>query len=413
MIVSTMRPPIRESRLHGKRVALVCGHFSPEIGYQEVDLAAAFTRLGAEVRVITSTRPSKNARAVVSGDYRPGLARPDGYEVVRLTPRFTVGPNVLGCNVLPALRDFVPDHVILVGPGKLFGVELFSSHTPPWRRIAIVQDNSEDGRSRGSARIRFLRAAARRLVKQPVYRRVVRNADRIVLNVPETREIIGLWLGPSEREMLSRKGLELRLGFDPEKFRFNPEQRRAWRRRHGVDESEVLLVTCTRATPGKRLEDIITSISSLRGQGFPVRYVLAGLLDDGYGQMLRDHAAARRDPSAFLLLPMLGHEEMCGVFNACDLGFWPQAAITIQQAMGTGLAVVLRNKPTVSHLVVEGWNGWYLGLNETVQDVLARAIEELSARPVQQRLSRRSDCAIFNRSYLSYDRIALEMIGDL
>ena len=31
--------------LSDKRIAIVCGHFAPEIGYQEVDLARAFTRL--------------------------------------------------------------------------------------------------------------------------------------------------------------------------------------------------------------------------------------------------------------------------------------------------------------------------------------------------------------------------------
>ena len=46
-----------ERPLTGDRVAIVCGHFSPEIGYQEVDLAKAFVRLGAQVRVVTTTRP--------------------------------------------------------------------------------------------------------------------------------------------------------------------------------------------------------------------------------------------------------------------------------------------------------------------------------------------------------------------
>jgi glycosyltransferase involved in cell wall biosynthesis len=342
------------------------------------------------------------------------MIRPDGYEVVRLAPKLTLGPNVLGCKVLPAIRDFAPDHVVLVGPGKLFGLELFSSHAPPWRRIAIVQDNSEDGRSRGGAApSMWLRAVAHRLVKQPAYRRVVRNADRIVLNVPETREIIRPWLGASEREMLSEKSLELRLGFDPEKFRFDLERREQWRRRHAVEENEILLVTCTRATPDKRLEDVIGSVSRLRAQGLPLRYVLAGLLEDGYGRMLRDHAVTQRDPAGFVLLPMLGQEEMCELFSACDLGFWPRAAITIQQAMGTGLPVVLRNKPNVSHLVVPGRNGWYVEPDETLEEVLATAIGELSSLSAEERTSRRTDYADFNRSYLSYDVIALETVGSL
>ena len=326
-----------------------------------------------------------------------------------------LGPNVLGCKVLPAVRDFAPDHVILVGPGKLFGLELFSSRNPPWRRIAIVQDNSEDGRARGGTAVtKWLRAIAHRLIKRPAYRRVVRNADRLVLNVPETREIIHPWLGPSEREMLSQKSLELRLGFDPEKFHFDLERREQWRRRHAVDEDEMLLVTCTRATPDKRLEEVIGSVSlaSSSGPSGPIRAgrTCSRMHTDGASGSRR---GAARSGWRSCCCPMLGQEEMCELFSGCDLGFWPRAAITIQQAMGTGLPVVLRNKPNVSHLVVSGRNGWYVEPDETLEEVLSIAIGELSSLSTDERTSRRADCAAFNGSYLSYDVIALETVESL
>jgi glycosyltransferase involved in cell wall biosynthesis len=400
--------------LAGTRVAIVCGHFTPDVGYQEVDLARAFSRQGARVRVVTSTSLSPNARTIVAQEYSPGLVHHHDYDVIRLSPRLTIGPNVLGCNVLPAIREFAPTHVILVGPGKLFGLELFSSDRPSWRKIAIIQDNSESActRERGAWRGRP-RELVHRLVKRPTYRRVVRNADRIVLNVPETRHIIQPWLRSRERELLARKGLDLRLGFDPERFFLDLDRRREWRERHAVTESELLLATCTRATPAKRLQDMISSVSELRAQGLAVRYVLAGLLDNPYGQWLRQHASEQPEPAAFLLLPVLRHDEMRAMFSACDLGFWPRAAITIQQAMGTGLPVVLRSRPSVIHLVVSGQNGWYVQPHETVEEVLATAIGSLSALTLEERVARREAAANFNRAYLSYDQIALEMVNGL
>jgi glycosyltransferase involved in cell wall biosynthesis len=400
--------------LAATRVAIVCAHFTPEVGYQEVDLARAFARLGARVRVVTTTRLSRNARTIVGQEYAAGIVRHDGYDVSRLSPRVTIGPNVLGCNVLPEIRDFVPSHVILVGPGKLFGLELFSSGSSSWRSIAIIQDNSEAGSVQERGRLqRRSRALAHRLVKRPAYRRVVRNADRIVLNVPETRAIIRPWLGQRERKRLAQNGLDLRLGFDPERFYLDLCERREWRERHAVPDDELLLTTCTRATPAKRLEDIISSVSRLIAQGRAVRYVLAGLLDDAYGQRLRRHASEQAEPAAFLLLPALRHDEMRAMFSGCDLGFWPRAAITIQQAMGTGLPVVLRNRPSVSHLVIPGRNGWYVQPHETVEDVLANAIGDVTALTVEERLARREAAASLSLSYLSYDRIALEMVDGL
>ena len=59
----------------------------------------------------------------------------EGYEVVRLAPRLTVGANVLGCQAAPATVAFRPDHVILVGPGKLFGLDLLQAGPTAWRNL--------------------------------------------------------------------------------------------------------------------------------------------------------------------------------------------------------------------------------------------------------------------------------------
>lgn len=392
--------------LAGVRVTVVAGNFSPEIGYQEVDLAAAFVRLGANVLVVTSTRPSRNARALVEADYPAGLADGPRYGILRLRPKVVLGTSVLGCKVLPAVRDFTPDHVVLVGPGKLFGLDLFRAPSAPWSRIALIQDNSDDGRSSGSFAKRALRAGVQRTIKQPAYRRVVRNADRIVLSVPETREIVSRSLGPSERKRLAETGVELPLGFDQERFYFDAGARHRWRTEYGVGDDEVLLVTCTRATRSKRLELLVDATARLRARGLPVRYVLAGLLDDTYGHELRERVTQLDDPSGILLLPVLPQDEMRELFSACDFGFWPQAAITIQQAMGTGLPVVLPSKPSLGHLLVDGKNGWYAAPEEDPTEAIAGAVRSMARRTEDERAA----IARMNGEYLSYDHIATQMV---
>jgi glycosyltransferase involved in cell wall biosynthesis len=291
-------------------------------------------------------------------------------------------------------------------PGSCSALTCSTQIRPP------VQDNSDDGSSSGPAAIRVLRAIAHRAIKRQAYRRVVRNADRVVLNVPETREIITPWLTRRERTRLSATALELQLGFDPETFFFDPVARRAWRRLHAIEDHEFLLTTCTRVTASKKLEQAIGAVSALRRRGIVVRYILAGVLEDAYGEALRKHVERQPDPSAFLLLPALEHAEMRDLFSSADLGFWPQAAITIQQAMGTGLPVVLWERPSVSHLLVDSQNGWYVQPN-MLEQVLTTAIDILSSLTLQERLSRRAERVEFNRTYLSYDIIALEMISGL
>ncbi len=54
------------------RIAIATGHFMPEIGYQEVYLARAYSRLGHEVKVFTSTLISPTGKNVLKGNYKDG-----------------------------------------------------------------------------------------------------------------------------------------------------------------------------------------------------------------------------------------------------------------------------------------------------------------------------------------------------
>lgn len=398
----------------GSRIAIVCAHFAEETGYQEVALARAYARLGAVVRVITSTELSPNARTLVERSFEPGLTvSDDGYEVARLRPWLTPGPNVFARGVAPWVAEFSPHYVILVGPGKLFGLDVFGAPRTPWRRIAIIQDNSEAMPPVQRASPRSLaRQAGEALLKNPAYRRVLRRADRVVLNVPETRSIVAGRLTPAERSLLEGKAVDLWLGFDPQRFFYDEEAGRVWRAANEVADDEVLLGTVTRATPQKRLEEVLDVVSELRAAGLPLRYVLAGLREDEYGRRLRRHPGVRAAPEAFLLLPVMGESDMRAVFSAVDLGFWPRAAITIQQAMGTGLPVVLHRRPTVSHLVQEGVNGWYADAGQLFE-TLRSAVSETVALSARGRREARLARAELNRSYLSYDVVARRIVDGL
>jgi hypothetical protein len=78
--------------------------------------------------------------------------------------------------------------------------------------------------------------------------------------------------------------------------------------------------------------------------------------------------------------------------------------------MGTGLAVLLRNARNVSHLVVPGRNGWYMQSNETLDQSLSRAITDFIGQGAEELTALRPARSNFNRKYLAYDGIALEIL---
>jgi glycosyltransferase involved in cell wall biosynthesis len=62
----------------------------------------------------------------------------------------------------------------------------------------------------------------------------------------------------------------------------------------------------------------------------------------------------------FIYLPFASREALPRLYNAADFGTWHlQPSVTIQEAMGTGVYMLLPDSPTVSHLVVDPDSGRY------------------------------------------------------
>lgn len=386
------------------RIAVVAGHFMPEVGYQEVYLARACSRLGHEVRVITSDRASPSARGVVDRRYEPGLSRdPDyGFSILRLRAPVQVGAMVLAPGVKRAVEEFAPQIVLATAVGKLFPWALFSDGKRS-RLVALFGDNSDfwDFSSAGQS-LRSLRSKiSQRVVKDVVYRRAVRHADRICLATPETEEIVASSLSPPLKRALAQKQLLAALGFDVDEFFFSAEEREQGREDLGAPADERLFVTCTRVTRKKGLERVVDAVSALRHAGHPVRYAIAGFVGGAYEDELKRYIGRQPVPGIFHCFPFLGHDEMRRLYCSADVGIWLKAAISIQESMGTGLPVLLEAKPSVSHLVEHGVNGWHFAAPELVAAM--ETAGTLRFRP-------REELAALNRERLSYDRIARELI---
>lgn len=398
------------------KVAQVTGHLMPEIGYQEVYLARAFSRLGHQVRVFTSTAVSPSGRGLLKGEYPPGLTRdPDyGYEILRFPALLSVRTKVLAGGLMKALKAFDPEIVVGNGIAKFFGWELvLGGHELDAPLVLLFGDAAEYVR-RDTSWTRFTAVGhdvLHTLTKSPLYRRAVRRADRIVLNLPETETYFRRFLSRDDEATFDRKMKHLALGFDPDEFHFSASLRSDGRKELGVRETDPVLVTTTRVTPGKKLERVVDSVTSLHRDGLDVWYCLIGFLDDRYGEDLRDYIRSQPRPDRFHLYPFLTHEHVRRFYCAADAGIWIKAAISIQEAMGTGLPVVIPRKASVRHLVEDGRNGWYFGVERELIDALRIALDLDGSR--SEHVRNREELAEKNAEFLSYDYIASEIIAGL
>lgn len=400
------------------RIAVVCGHFMPEVGYQEVWIAQTLARLGAAVRVVTSVAVSSSARQLRHVPYPVGRSvLPEGYEVVRLPVLFRFRSAVLSRGVVARVVEWEPQLICLLGIGKLFGVSMLAESA--LRDVPIVCFFSEldEYRRRHSLPARlmaWLQDRGLELFKERFYQQAIQRAQLLVCNSPGTFQ----WLQArcrtvEEHEALKRKARVLTLGYDSRRFFFSAAEREQTRQALGVAPGDVVVVTVTRVVPQKGLERIVDAVGTLQRMGFPVRYMLIGGMGDTYERELRRRMQGQPQPERFQLLHFQSAETVRQLLSGADLGVWMQIAISATEAMGTGLPLVLPRRFSLSHLLVEGVNGWYWEEPQGFEEVLKRAVEHLGRLSEHERLQQREQLARENAQRFAYESILQQVFTEL
>jgi glycosyltransferase involved in cell wall biosynthesis len=400
------------------RVAIVCGHFMPEVGYQEVWIARTLARHGVKVRVVTSAAVSSSARRVVRQSYPAGhFQTAEGYELVRLPVAFRFRSAVLSRGVVEAVAEWQPDVILALGIGKLFVVPVLQARELEGISIVCFFSELAEYRRRHSFWARLFAWVQDRgfeIVKQRFYRVAFRRAALLVCNMPATLEWLRACCSTSEEEHLLReKARILTLGYDSSLFFFEPAERRMMRERLGYGEQDVVLITVTRVVPHKGLERVIEAIGELQRRGYPVAYVLVGALGDEYQRQLWQRMSRQPCPERFQLVPFLPAEETRRLAAAADLGVWMQPAISAQEAMGTGLPLVLPRRPSLCHLLQEGKSGWYWKEPEGFEEVLEFSVQKLLTLAEDERVRWRQQLALESRERFAYESILRKVFSEL
>ena len=98
------------------RIAIVCGHFMPEVGYVEVQMAKALSRLGHDVHVFTSNllSPSVKAKLEPTPCYSLGTSEYRKIQVTRFKAHFSLGQMVKCRGLEEGVHQFQPDVILII-----------------------------------------------------------------------------------------------------------------------------------------------------------------------------------------------------------------------------------------------------------------------------------------------------------
>ncbi len=389
------------------KIAIVAAHFMPEIGYKEVIMANVLARQGHVISVITTTDSPSKSRKLLAGGYRLGKSiEADGMLVWRLPHRWIFGSMVFAENaaILYAISEVQPDIVIVIGVGKMFPNQIILPATD--RRYGLITFFGDHGdyfpdldfrQNLVNLRVWLIK----KLVKNRAVRRAIAASDLIVGYTPDTFGILNIITNKALSKRLLERYFQIPLGYDSKDYYYDSESRKRTRDKLGITDEDVFLITVTRLTPSKQIELAIDAVSKLSDNHL-IKYYIVGSLGDAYSSKLQSLIQSYKLQDIVVILPFMHSKEKLEYYCASDIGIWATAAITIQEAMGTGLKILLPDKPSVAHLITNGLNGW---IENSVEDGLSRAIAEVEKKNSKDREHERKGIEIFNNKFLSYDNI--------
>ncbi len=331
------------------RIAMITPFFEPALAFQEWVLAKYLARAGHAVTVVTSAgeeKPERNAE-ILRG--HPGIT-------VQRVKCLGFGQTLFPVSA-SKIRSLCAGHdaAVINAPNHGFGYRALRV-LPRTLRAAVCFGDLLDNRQ-------VMRPWLRKW-KDRWYRWLFDRADKLTYNTPEGLTILreaGLGRHEERIELAA-------LPYDEEHF-FLSEAGAAPR----LPDQPRKLVTITRTLAHKPFDKWMPPVFGFLRRHPQWRYVFAGMGDDSSAAQIRVLVAESGMADRIELLGMQDQAGMCRLYNEADLGLFPRATIGIQQAMATGLPVILPRRLTVAHLLEEGQNGYYYDSLEATAEVLTKA----------------------------------------
>lgn len=315
------------------RIAIVVAFFDPSLDYFETT-AARVLAVDYEVHVITSVRrsPTLADAGLDSGDPFPGgTDSTAGVTVHRLEPRLSLGQRVVAAGVGGRLESIQPDLIIQVVPAQLFSIPASTyatSHGIPL--IYVSGENSQQGPQEG------IRLLLRRLYMKTLWRAIVRRTAKVATRVIATTEETSRLL----EECGVPTPLLMPLPFRSDRFFWSPEARVTTRRLLSLEDRYVTIFV-GRFVPEKRIESIIEAWATTASNDPDAHLLLVGCGEDAYSRGVLATAAASASAERITTVPFAEAALVNQYLNAADVGIWPTVSVGIQQAMATGLYVLV------------------------------------------------------------------------
>lgn len=388
------------------RVLVISGYFDWFSGYQETGLARALAKL-ADTTVLAGDRVSPIfsdehlTQLGASRIYPVGESTSHGVRVKRLRVR-EARAMVWSPRAREAVEQGQYDLVVQIMPGQLLPIAASFARTG--RRVVFYGDNAAMYASlrRSLAVVKYGVFA---MTKGVLYRITNARADVIYGYTKDTKRRLRPFAGKHSMELAS-------LTFDEESFYYSEGLRNDKRRALGLVESNYVVIAPGKVQNQKRLDALVDAVATMSAQDREdlILYIVGS--DSGaVSTRLRKQVLEQSLEAVIRFVPFASSSDLNAYFNAADIAVWPaMPAITIQQAMGTGLLVAVPRNDFTDHLFTNPGSCVEIPQGSPLTSSLAGVL--LSARSTREEASSRTQRAATNQ-WLSTRALATRLIADL
>lgn len=337
------------------KVAIVTAHYMAGRGYMENVWAHVLAGAGHRVAVLASSAP---CRGLSHAEHRSA----PGITVTRF-PSWNLpsGIRLAGAAIVDELERFRPDAIFWINLGSHFGKRLLDykrRRGGECKLICFFGENSGqhaflNNGKRVSLRDRC-KTAGWRLLRGPLYQRALSLCDMAVGVTAETPAIVASLFAPPERERVRAQFLALPLGYDGAVFSCDEALRSQTRRWLGLSDDHVVLAISSRMTRKKIRRTLSRLVAAVADwvERMPERQAILVGFDGSRASARFCREVVALDVAGRLTLHDLADRpRLNALFNAADIGVFASPSISVQEAMGTGLYVVLSDDGSMNHLV--------------------------------------------------------------
>jgi len=339
------------------RIIHIIDYFQPKLGYQETFLAREHSRLGHEVHVITSDRyypfphyeetvgPLLGPRQLIARIYE----EEDGVTVHRLKARFECWHRVWLKGLKQEIESIHPDIIFTHGMSSITTFCLAQWKLRNRTKCKLIYDCHMVGIASRSRLGPLFHSAYRHVFGSLIFRA----GDAFIAVSGETKEYMQI-----AYDISGSKVYLIPLGVDIKRFQYNPESRVKVRFELGIGSDEVVFVYAGKIIPEKGPNLLVEATLRLIAESpqQKVKVMLIGNSPVKYRAKIESQLQQHMDSEDILLqIGMVANAELPNYFSAADVGVWPrECSISILEAMGCGLPVIVSDLPAAAERVAWG-----------------------------------------------------------